>query len=175
LGPIPVLAHSLLICATQFLQNGADAWVPLVSLTAAWPSAWAVASRWSPPVRAILFLSLSLLGVEHQQNNGNHPKNLAQRCNNCGTSCRDYLSVPRMLPPHPMVPAHTPYPVAGAGSLGIWCTPCSSPYESAWNSWSRVNARGLRGARALAGQARCHLVDKELLIGASSPSPWRSA
>jgi hypothetical protein len=69
--------------------NGADAWVPLVSLTAAWPSAWAVASRWSPPVRAILFLSLSLLGMEHQQNNGNHPKNSAQRCNNRG----------RLLPP----------------------------------------------------------------------------
>src|SRR5688572_25757334 len=32
---------------------------------------------------------------------------------------------------------------AGAGSLGICCAPCSSPYESAWNSWSRVNAGGL--------------------------------
>jgi hypothetical protein len=53
--------------ATPFiflLTGDTYARVPLVSLTATWTGACAVASQWDPPVGTILFLSLSLLGVQ---------------------------------------------------------------------------------------------------------------
>jgi hypothetical protein len=106
---------------------------------------WGVGSGfgWSPPVRAILFLSLSLLGMEHQQNNGNHPKNSAQRCNNHG----------RLLPPS----CDSDSDVSPAcGTLGAaafpseaWTGHCSSPTS---RSDSLLPTRSAETARAPANR-----------------------
>jgi hypothetical protein len=96
-----------------------------------------------PTCQAILFLSLSLLGMEHQQNNGNHPKNSAQRCNNCG----------RLLPPS----CDSDSDVSPAcGTLGAaafpseaWTGHCSSPTS---RSDSLLPTRSAETARAPANR-----------------------